>query len=96
MRILRIAAAVEALSLTLLLLNLFTVHTQVITSLGGPVHGMAYLTTILVVRLIPALTVHGATARAFVPGVGGLLALRRIERQTSSPPAHRPTPTDAR
>jgi len=87
-RILRIAATVEALSLTLLLLNLVTVHTEVITSLGGPVHGMAYLTTILVVRLTPALAVPGATARAFVPGVGGLLALRRIGRPAPLTPTH--------
>lgn len=87
MRTLRIAATVEAVSLTLLLINLVTVHTAVITSMGGPVHGTAYLTTILAVRLTPALAVPGVTALTLVPGVGGLLALRRIERQPQLKPA---------
>ncbi|MET9622840.1 hypothetical protein ABZZ37_19105 [Streptomyces sp. NPDC006464] len=77
MRILRIAAAVEAVSLALLLLNLVTVHAEVVTSLGGPVHGTAYLTVILVVRLNPSPASAGARWRALVPGVGGLLVLRR-------------------
>ncbi|WP_326766774.1 hypothetical protein [Streptomyces sp. NBC_01591] len=34
MRTLRIATGVEAVSLTFLLVNVFTVHTEVITSLG--------------------------------------------------------------
>jgi hypothetical protein len=40
---LRWAAAVEALSLLVLLLNLVTVHLRPITQLTGPVHGTAYL-----------------------------------------------------
>ncbi|WP_432753836.1 DUF3817 domain-containing protein [Streptomyces sp. JL2001] len=76
MRILRIAAAVEAVSLALLLLDLVTEHAEVVTSLGGPVHGTAYLTVILVVRLKPPASA-GARWRALVPGVGGLLVLRR-------------------
>lgn len=79
MRALRIAAIVEALSLTALLINLVTVHTDVVTSLGGPVHGTAYLAVIACTWLTPATT----TARwlAAVPGIGGLLALRRLRVQ---------------
>jgi hypothetical protein len=75
-RLLRGAAVVELLSLVLLLANLATVHWPPVASLLGPVHGCAYLFVI------------GATLRvtadlrsrlvAVVPGVGGLLVLRRI------------------
>lgn len=87
MRTLRIAAAVEAASLTLLLLNLFTVHTRVITSMGGLLHGTAYLAVIVSVFLTPALAWPGTKGCAFIPGVGGLLALRLLGRQ---PPASSP------
>jgi hypothetical protein len=75
-RLLRAAALVELLSLILLLANLATVHWPPVASLLGPMHGCAYL------------FVLGATARvtkdlrtrvaAAVPGVGGLLVLRRL------------------
>ncbi|MFD9405922.1 hypothetical protein ACFWBN_02700 [Streptomyces sp. NPDC059989] len=87
MRTLRIAAAVEAVSLTLLLLNLFTVHTGVITSLGGLLHGTAYLATIVAVFLTSALARPGTKGCAFIPGIGGLLALRLLGQQ---PPASSP------
>ncbi|MDG4864285.1 hypothetical protein P8605_39700 [Streptomyces sp. T-3] len=79
-RTLRIAAHAEAVSLVALFTNLFTAHTQVISSLGGPVHGTAYLVVIATTWMIPA----GATSRArwlaLIPGIGGLLALRRINQ----------------
>ncbi|MEU9379180.1 DUF3817 domain-containing protein [Streptomyces sp. NPDC048255] len=87
MRTLRIAAAAEAASLTLLLLNLFTVHTRVITSLGGLLHGTAYLAVIVAVFLTPALARPGTKGCAFIPGIGGLLALRLLGQQ---PPASSP------
>ncbi|MEV5542436.1 hypothetical protein AB0L13_37000 [Saccharopolyspora shandongensis] len=73
---LRIAAGVEAASLAILLLNVFTAHLSPITSLGGPIHGMAYLVTIAATFLIPA--PQSARWLAIIPGIGGLLALRRI------------------
>ncbi|MFD5619634.1 DUF3817 domain-containing protein [Streptomyces yangpuensis] len=78
MRTLRCAAAVEAASLVLLLANLLTVHTEAVASLGGPVHGTAYLIVILAVRRACA----DPTARwqAWIPGIGGLLALRQLNR----------------
>jgi hypothetical protein len=76
MRALRIAAAVEAGSLALLLGNLATVHTPAITGVGGPLHGTAYLVVIALTLLAPG--VPGIRWRAAIPGIGGLLVLRRI------------------
>jgi hypothetical protein len=77
-RLLRVASLVEFGSLLLLLTNLATVHWAGVASLLGPVHGCAYL------------FVLGATVRATrdlrtrllaaVPGIGGLLVLRRLRR----------------
>ncbi|MGY0059067.1 DUF3817 domain-containing protein [Streptomyces sp. LZ34] len=80
MRTLRIAAAVEAISLAALLINLATVHTKAVTALGGPVHGMAYLATIACTWMTPG-TTPAARWYAAIPGIGGLLALRRIRPQ---------------
>ncbi|QFZ17882.1 DUF3817 domain-containing protein [Saccharothrix syringae] len=74
MTALRVAAAAEAGSLAVLLVNLVTVHNGLVTSVGGPVHGLAYVAVIGFAFALPA---PGARWRAFIPGVGGLLALRR-------------------
>ncbi|MEU6038350.1 hypothetical protein ABZ801_23355 [Actinomadura sp. NPDC047616] len=76
-RALRIAAA-EAVSLAVLLANLVTVHTEAISSLVGPLHGTAYLAVIAATWLTPETAVPGARWRSVVPGIGGLLTLRRI------------------
>lgn len=74
---LRAAAVVEAASLLVLLVNLFTVHAGPVTSLGGPVHGSAYLITIVATFSLTAAGPSGAArALSFVPGVGGMLVLR--------------------
>ena len=70
------AAAVECLSLVVLLVNLATVHLPAITSLGGPVHGLAYLVVVVTALRAPAAS-RRAKALAFVPGIGGLLVLRQ-------------------
>jgi hypothetical protein len=87
MRTLRIAAAIEAGSLALLLVNLVTVHAPAITSLGGPLHGTAYLAVIALTLLTPAATVPGTRWRAMIPGIGGLLVLRRhaVARHAAGP-----------
>ncbi|MGK5530727.1 DUF3817 domain-containing protein [Streptomyces sp. URMC 129] len=75
MSLLRAAAVVEALSLAVLLGNLFTAHHPVVSSVVGPVHGSAYLVAVVAVFVgedVP----RAARPRAFVPGVGGLWALR--------------------
>ncbi|MFI7106572.1 DUF3817 domain-containing protein [Nonomuraea sp. NPDC050227] len=76
---LRIAAAAEAVTLAVLLTNLLTVHAKAITTYAGPLHGMAYLIVIATAAMTPrAQSTPGARWSAFVPGVGGLLALRRL------------------
>ena len=76
-RVLKIAAAVEAVSVCLLFLNLFTVHGPAVSSALGPAHGTAYLVTI-----VTALSTAGASRRAkalaFAPAIGGYLALRDL------------------
>ncbi|GAB7052954.1 DUF3817 domain-containing protein [Catenuloplanes indicus] len=74
-RPLRFAAAVEALSLLVLLLNLATVHIDAVASLTGPIHGCAYLFVIIAAFRLPGLTRAGRL-RSLVPGIGGLLVLR--------------------
>ncbi|AUH39048.1 hypothetical protein [Streptomyces sp. CMB-StM0423] len=86
MRALRIAATVELVTLAALLVNLATVHTGAVTALGGPLHGTAYLAVIaLTWATTPAHTAPGTRPRAVVPGVGGLLVLRRL--RGGRPPA---------
>jgi hypothetical protein len=83
MRVLKIAAAVEAVTVCLLFANLFTVHWPAVSSVLGPTHGTAYLVTIVTV-----LTTSGASGRAkvlaFVPAVGGYLALRNLSARKLS------------
>lgn len=77
--LLRTAAVVELASLILLLVNLATVHWAPVASLLGPVHGCAYLFVIgATVRVTGDL---GARLTVAVPGVGGLLVLRRLRRR---------------
>ncbi len=76
-RSLRIAAAVELLSLVILLVNLATAHLRPITSLCGPIHGCAYLFVIILTASHP---VADRTAKllAWLPGLGGVLVARRV------------------
>ncbi|MFJ4849030.1 MULTISPECIES: DUF3817 domain-containing protein [unclassified Streptomyces] len=76
-RPLRIASAVELLSLIVLLANLATVHLPQVSSLMGPVHGCAYLWVVVGVHRAEG-SAAAARVRALVPGVGGVLALRRL------------------
>ncbi|GAA1548261.1 hypothetical protein GCM10009730_66710 [Streptomyces albidochromogenes] len=82
MRTLRIAAGVEAASLVVLLGNLLTTHTPAVSSLAGPLHGTAYLVVIATTWPLPAAAPSGTRWLAVIPGVGGLLALRRIRDRT--------------
>ena len=86
MRVLRIAAAAELISLVVLLVNLATVHWAPVASLLGPAHGCAYL---VVIGAAWRLT-RSRTERllAFVPGIGGLLVVRASTKwpETRVPP----------
>ncbi|MFI9102344.1 DUF3817 domain-containing protein [Streptomyces fildesensis] len=85
---LRVSAAVELASLVVLLANLFTAHLPAISSLAGPVHGCAYLFTIVAGARDPDRTPR-TTALTLIPGIGGLLALRRLGSRPT-----RPAPAD--
>ncbi|MFF9915430.1 hypothetical protein [Streptomyces sp. NPDC013457] len=87
-RVLRIAAAAEAASLVALLANLLTAHAPAVSSLVGPLHGTAYLVTIAAAWPAPGAAPSGARWLAAIPGVGGLLALRRL--RGSHPDAQKP------
>ncbi|MFD5398547.1 DUF3817 domain-containing protein [Streptomyces sp. NPDC127097] len=89
-RSLRVAARVELVSLIVMLANLATAHLKPLSSLLGPLHGCAYLFVVIAVWRLDRIDT-AARALAVLPGVGGLLALRRIGRQDM--PA-RPAPQD--
>ena len=77
MRWFRVVAAVELVSLLVLLVNLATVHLPAITSLGGPTHGCAYLVVVVATLRNPAAT-PATKVMAWLPGIGGLLVARRL------------------
>ena len=74
---LRVVAAVELGTLALLLMNLFTIHASEASRVLGPVHGLAYVGTIVCTALI-ANGRHTPWLLALIPGVGGILAARVI------------------
>ncbi|MFE9818694.1 DUF3817 domain-containing protein [Streptomyces sp. NPDC005773] len=77
-RSLRVAAAVEAVSLVVLLANVLTVHAEPVSSLCGPLHGTAYLVAIALTWVAPGAASSGARWTALIPGVGAMVALRRL------------------
>lgn len=91
-RTLRIAAAVEAISLVVLLANVFTVHAEPVTSLCGPLHGTAYLVAIAMTWGAPAAASSGARWLAFIPGFGAMFALRRLRDASDTTAAGVPVP----
>jgi hypothetical protein len=76
LRWLRVASVGEAASLAVLLVNLATAHLSAVASAVGPLHGFAYLATIATAFLLPLPA--GIRLLTLVPGIGGLLALRRV------------------
>jgi hypothetical protein len=94
LRWLRISAAAEAASLLLLLVNHVTVHLDIVTSLAGPVHGLAWLATIAIAFLTPIPPTERWTS--VVPGVGGLLAVRLAARAHPAANPGRPLTRRAR
>ena len=82
MRWFPVAAAVEFLSLLVLLVNLATVHLPAITSLGGPTHGCAYLFVVVATLRNPAAST-ATKVMAWVPGIGGLLVARQFADTTA-------------
>lgn len=82
LRTLRLAAAVEMVSLVILLGNLLTTHTRAVAALVGPLHGMAYLVIVVTALLTSAALPSGVRWRAVIPGVGGLLVVRRMRNHS--------------
>jgi hypothetical protein len=80
---LRIAAVVELATLLLLLANLFTVHWEAVSSLAGPTHGCAYLLVVILTWRQPGAD-PPAKATALLPGVGGLIVLRRLSQASTA------------
>lgn len=81
-RHLPIAAHAELISLIVMLANVFTVHLKPMSSLLGPTHGCAYLWVVIAtcrLKQVPA----AVKVLALVPGAGGLLALRQLDRGDS-------------
>ncbi|MGH3812776.1 MAG: hypothetical protein ACRDUV_10020 [Pseudonocardiaceae bacterium] len=80
LRLLRTATGIELVTLIVLLANLATVHWPVVSSVIGPTHGCAYLFVIIAAVGAAGVTKQ-ATLMALIPGIGGLLALRRLTTQ---------------
>jgi hypothetical protein len=74
---------VELASLLVLVTNLVTVHWRAVSSLIGPTHGCAYLFVVVLTVRLSATTRTRATA--VVPGIGGLLVLRRLSAAITVP-----------
>lgn len=81
MLLMRIVSTLELVSLVVILTNRFTVHVPVVTSTGGPVHGLLYVSTILLALILPI--PRKAKWFAVIPGVGGVLALWWARRVAS-------------
>jgi hypothetical protein len=76
-RLLRIAAPIEFVSLIILFVNLATVHWPAVSSSIGPTHGCAYLFVIIATWQTPGAS-RKAKLLAVIPGIGGYLARRTI------------------
>ncbi|MGW4730941.1 DUF3817 domain-containing protein [Streptomyces shenzhenensis] len=85
LRPLRIAAHTELVSLIVMLANIATAHLKPISSLMGPTHGCAYLFVVIATWRLKQ-TTSTAKAVAIIPGIGGLLALRLLDRSGATRP----------
>ncbi|KOG89967.1 hypothetical protein ADK38_11345 [Streptomyces varsoviensis] len=62
-----------------MLLNLVTVHWPAVSSVMGPLHGCSYLFVIIATARHPQ-SAGRLTALALIPGIGGLLVTRQLDR----------------
>lgn len=76
---LRWVAALEFVSLLVLLLNVAVLGNRGLAAAVGPLHGALYL-TVIIALLVRDATPGRVRLFAFVPGVGGFLALRALEQ----------------
>lgn len=78
-RLLGLVAVLELVSVVVLLVNLVTVHVPLITSGVGPLHGLAYVTVVVLALLVEDRPLR-ARLLALIPAVGGFLVLRAFRR----------------
>ncbi len=87
-RLMHVIGTFELATLILLLANLATIHHPAISSALGPIHGLAYTSTVIIAVLImqhPSLKGrHRIWLLSLVPGIGGLLAARATEPITEA------------
>ncbi|MQM27628.1 hypothetical protein [Glycomyces albidus] len=76
-RVLHLIGAVELSTFLLMMANLATVHLQLLSSILGPLHGLAYTLTVIAAALLSQGR-HRVWLLALVPAVGGLLAARAL------------------
>ena len=76
---LRVAAAVELVSLSVLLVNIATGNAHSVAALVGPIHGIAWLFVVFTTWRDPRRTA-GIAVLGVIPGIGGMLALRALGR----------------
>jgi hypothetical protein len=72
----------EPVTLAALFANLATYHWPAVAALLGPLHGCAYLYVAIAVARDPDASPR-IRVIAFVPAIGGLLALRRLPQHPS-------------
>jgi len=78
-----VLAMLELASLTALLVNLFTVHLRPITQMTGPLHGVVYLTIVVIMIFAPGFR-RLDRFLGVIPIVGGALAVTRMIRARNS------------
>ncbi|GAA1914203.1 hypothetical protein [Streptantibioticus ferralitis] len=61
-----------------------TLNARQIAALIGPVHGVAWLFGVIATWRTPRRTT-GTAVRAVIPGIGGMLALRALDRADARP-----------
>lgn len=70
----------ETVTLIVLLVNLVTAHNTGLTSTVGPIHGLLYITVIIVALLIPKLP-NRIRLIAAIPAIGAPLAAWLMHRR---------------
>jgi hypothetical protein len=83
-RLLRVTAPLELASLAVLLANVSVLQLQAVASAIGPLHGCAYL-IVIIATAREAGPDRTATVLSAVPGIGGMLALRRLATRYARP-----------
>ncbi|MGW6982362.1 DUF3817 domain-containing protein [Streptomyces sp. NPDC054932] len=83
-RLLRISAPVELVTLAVLLVNVGVLHFEALASVVGPLHGCAYLIVIIAAARETA-SDRTAVVLSAVPGIGGVIALRRLDARRTPP-----------